>query len=77
MHRKKKSHSFTPSRQGVIYATEYKCGCIMHPLAGRIRHCGALGARTLSGRFVKLETDIGKHAAGDVKETFPLAAIVR
>lgn len=74
MHRKKSK--FTPSQHGTFHATEYKCGCIMHPLAGRIRQCGALGARTLSGRYVKLDADIGKHVAGDVERRYPLAAII-
>jgi hypothetical protein len=76
MQRNKKARPQFTSSKGSTHATEYKCGCIMHPIAGRIRQCGALGARTLGGRFVKLDADIGKHTAGDVHRRYPVANIL-
>lgn len=77
MHRKKSHRNARPTLEvQTTRATEYKCGCVMHPVAGRIRQCGAFGARSLSGRFIKLETDIGKHAAGEVVRHYPVAAIL-
>lgn len=77
MHRKKSPRSHSHIRPtGTTHATEYKCGCIFHPVAGRLRQCGAFGARSLGGRFIKLETDIGKHAAGEIVRTYPVAAIL-
>lgn len=32
---------------------EYKCGCMIHSLAGVIRKCGGCTSRSLSGRMVK------------------------
>lgn len=34
------------------YCHEYKCGCIIHHLAGTIRKCQGTTSRTLSGRMV-------------------------
>ncbi len=30
--------------------TEYKCGCIVHSLAGVVRFCGGCISKTLSGK---------------------------
>lgn len=79
MHRKKTKtdhRAHLTHSHGTAHATEFTCGCIFHPKAGRIRSCGATGARTLSGRFVKLEADIGKHTAAEVVRRYPVANIL-
>lgn len=38
---------------GVV--NEYKCGCMIHSVAGAIRRCSGVPSRTLSGRVVKAD----------------------
>jgi hypothetical protein len=75
MQRRKKIRVVPGYVQGSAHATEFECGCIMHPVVGYIRRCAALGARTLSGRTAKLEGDVGKHTAGEASRYYPVANI--
>lgn len=57
-----------------MFASEFTCGCIIHPLAGKLRQCGAFGAKSLTGRFIKLEADIHKHNKGELRHRYPVAS---
>ena len=55
---------------------ELSCGCIQHQLVGFIRRCGVHGARSLSGKRVKLDADVGKHNQAAVVRTYRVAPIL-
>lgn len=72
MHRKHRPEEIVTTTR----ATEFTCGCIMHPLVGYVRRCAALGSRSLSGRVVKREGDVGRHSKAEVIRTYPVASII-
>lgn len=47
----------------MAYCHEYKCGCIVHTLAGTIRKCSGVPSRTLSGKPSKGEGGDNAHAS--------------
>lgn len=44
----------------MAYCHEYKCGCIVHQIAGTIRKCDGTVSRSLSGRMAKTDNE-AKH----------------
>jgi len=59
---------------------EYKCGCIVHSVAGRIRKCDGLISRSLSGRMApKPDNAEAKHKKASQEEplrTYNVAEIL-
>lgn len=63
------------------FANEYKCGCIMHGMAGFIRRCAGQVSRSMSGRMRPQEDGaVKRHAnameSGDTRQTWDLAGIL-
>lgn len=57
---------------------EYKCGCIIHPLAGTIRKCSGLPSFTLTGKPIKSDGE-SRHSqalAEKPKATYEVASIM-
>lgn len=64
----------------MAFAHEYKCGCIIHSLAGNLRRCAGMTSRSMSGRMVKLGDDGEKRHNKAMEEatvqTWELAEIL-
>lgn len=66
----------------MAHASEYPCGCIIHPVAGVIRFCPGTISKSLSGRPVKRDDgNEAKHneamkAREDKIKRYPVAPIL-
>lgn len=54
------------------YVHEYKCGCIIHQLAGVIRKCPGIGSRSCSGRAIPKPDNAEKRHNDTMDEGKPV-----
>ena len=59
-----------------MYCVEASCGCITHPLAGRLRQCGVFGAQSTHGKLIKMDADLSRHNNAFIVRKYPVASIL-